>query len=78
MTPKQFDKLMATRRFRGRTLDGLRLMLVDQLPLLDAAYRVGIRRETLTQALNGITEVKVCPTCGQTTGREIKLPTSTG
>lgn len=65
LTPQALDKLLAKNRFKGRTADAVRLVLLKGLHRAEAARRCDVDRAAVTRMLNKIAERLACPACGR-------------
>lgn len=65
LSPVALDKLLRKNRFKGRTADAVKLVLLDGVPRAEAARRMAIDRSAVTRMLNKLAERLACPACGR-------------
>lgn len=65
MNRRELNKLIDAHRIRGeKTIDALRLVLIDGLTAYQASQQLGLTESTISRAKARI-ERPLCPHCGQ-------------
>lgn len=65
LTEEVVDRLLRARRFRGRTAEAIKLVLLHDQTRAEASRTVGVSGAAVSRMMKKLESISICPACGQ-------------